>query len=266
MAAKKPNQAKILLEQLKQRIADVKNSYEFKAWLACIAKFHKYSWRNRMLVLLQNPDATRVMGYKQWQKLGRQVRKGETGIRIVRPNPKRVEDNPDGSPKYIMYYTTTTVFDVSQTDGDPLPTLGVETQSTEGEEYIPALMAFAESKGITAKVTEGLGAYGVSRMGEIELRAGWSSDMFATFVHELAHELIHDLEKRKQNSKAQGEFEAEAVAFVVCIHTGVPTSADKYLAQYPEYDLMDSIKAISACADEILGAIMPQGTELEMAA
>jgi hypothetical protein len=121
--SRKPNVASELLAQLKARIADVKNSYEFKAWLACLAKFHQYSWRNRMLILLQNPDATRVRGYKQWQAMGRQVRKGEKAIRIVRPNPKKITPEDGSEPYYITYFTTANVFDVSQTDGDPLPTI-----------------------------------------------------------------------------------------------------------------------------------------------
>jgi len=251
-----------LLAQLKDRITNVKNTFEFKAWLTCLSKFHKYSWRNRMLILMQNPDATKVMGYTQWKQVGRQVKAGEKGIKILRPNPKKIKKD-DGEEGMIMYFKITTVFDISQTEGDALPTLDICTYQDEGKQYIPGLLEYAKRQGIDVTLNADIGsAFGVSKMGSIELKAGAPSDIFSTLVHELAHEEIHTKEERIKGTKQQKEFEAESVAFVVCITLGVPTTSDKYLATYPDYDLMKSLKVISDCAEHILDAIQADPIEL----
>ncbi len=114
-------------EQLKTQVAAVQDSEAFKRYLAAQAVFHRYSARNVFLILYQRPEATRVAGYSTWQRLGRQVRRGETGITIFAPAPfkQTTTDTTTGdvTEELIPRFKTATVFDISMTDGEPLPTI-----------------------------------------------------------------------------------------------------------------------------------------------
>src|SRR5918911_4696011 len=114
-------------EQLKLEVAAVQDSDAFKRYLAAQAVFHRYSARNVFLILYQRPEATRVAGYTTWQKLGRQVRRGETGITIFAPAPfkKPTTDDTTGevTEEIIPRFKTAIVFDIAQTIGEPLPTI-----------------------------------------------------------------------------------------------------------------------------------------------
>src|SRR5215207_1017612 len=114
-------------EQLKTQVAAVQDSDAFKRYLAAQADSHRYSARNVFLILYQRPEATRVAGYTGWQRLGRQVRRGETGITIFPPSPFKhtSTDTTTGevTEEIIPRFKTATVFDISMTDGEPLPTI-----------------------------------------------------------------------------------------------------------------------------------------------
>ena len=108
------------LEVLARAVDDVRASDTFRQYLAVQARFHKYSWGNCLLIASQRPDATRVAGYRTWQTLKRQVRKGERGICIFAPCPfKREVETSDGSTEERegMFFRAVHVFDVAQTDG-----------------------------------------------------------------------------------------------------------------------------------------------------
>jgi hypothetical protein len=114
-------------EQLTAQVATVQDSDAFKRYLTAQAIFHRYSARNVFLILFQRPEATRVAGYTTWQKLGRQVRRGKTGITIFAPAPfkQTTTDTATGevTEELIPRFKTATVFDISMTDGEPLPTI-----------------------------------------------------------------------------------------------------------------------------------------------
>src|SRR5713226_9007265 len=109
-------------ERLAEAVARMADSETFGAWLRARAAFHDYSFGNVCLIVSQRPDATQVAGYKTWQRLGRQVRKGEHGIRILAPCVVKRETNT-GEEARAMFFRTVSVFDVAQTDGEPLPEL-----------------------------------------------------------------------------------------------------------------------------------------------
>src|SRR5437879_9554157 len=96
-------------------------------YLAAISRFHKYSLHNVMLIVLQRPDATHVAGFHRWHKLGRHVRKGEKGINIFAPMLRRRSEPESGTQEsleeIVLGYRPCTVFDVSQTEGKPLPSI-----------------------------------------------------------------------------------------------------------------------------------------------
>src|SRR3954471_22366901 len=141
-------------EQLKTQVAAVQDSDAFKRYLMAQAVFHRYSARNVFLILFQRPEATRVAGYTTWQKLGRQVRRGETGITIFAPAPfkQTTTDTTTGdvTEELIPRFKTAMVFDISMTDGEPLPTikLGAIAGSAPAGTYA-VLVDFAASIGYT---------------------------------------------------------------------------------------------------------------------
>jgi hypothetical protein len=145
-------------ERLKQEVAAVQDSDTFKRYLAAQARFHRYSARNVFLSLYQYPDATRVAGYTTWQKLGRQVRRGATGITIFAPAPfkQKTTDITTGevNEELIPRFKTATVFDYSQTVGEPLPTIKLgEIVGSAPDGAYAALADFAASIGTRSFLT-----------------------------------------------------------------------------------------------------------------
>src|SRR5215203_4462296 len=139
-------------EQLKNQVARVQDSAAFKRYLVAQAVFHRYSARNVFLILYQMPNATLVAGYSAWQKLGRQVRRGETGITIFAPSPfKQTATNAatgEVTEEVIPRFKTATVFDIAQTVGEQLPmiTLGEIAGSAPAGAYA-VLVDFTASIG-----------------------------------------------------------------------------------------------------------------------
>jgi len=259
---------KKLLKKLNQKIDSVQNSDEFKEILKTLGKFHSYSYQNRILIQLQKPEATLVAGYKQWQKkFDRHVKKGEKAISILAPfiYKKKVteEKNVNGQLREIekevkkMYFRPVNVFDVSQTEGKPLPSIDITVADTNSKLLLP-LKKFIETKDISLEIKvlkEGLKGY--SQGGKIVIDKKLNdTEKSGVLVHETAHELLHDKESRKNMSKEIKEMEAEAVAFIVMDHYGVEIKSDKYLALYKKsYDLKQSLKRISKIASEIIGFV-----------
>ncbi|QEG36142.1 ArdC-like ssDNA-binding domain-containing protein [Bythopirellula goksoeyrii] len=219
----------VALEELAAQLAAGK-SEELTKFLNTMSSFHNYSFGNCLLIVQQMPTATRVAGFRAWQKLNRQVRQGEKGICILAPliGKKKAEDG--SSEAELLGFRGVTVFDVSQTDGEDLP----DIHRIEGDpgEKLSRLHATAISLGITLSYEEDLGgADGVSQGGSIVLRSGLTSAAeFNTLAHELAHELLHRGEDRKTLSKTVKELEAESVAYVVSTAVGL-----RALAQSADY-------------------------------
>lgn len=226
------------LERLEAAIEAIQTSDDFRRYLKTAAMFHRYSFGNQLLIAAQHPGATRVAGYKTWQKLNRQVRKGERGIKIIVPFVKAVRDaDSDETRRTVRFFGTGTVFDVSQTDGEPLPTLNY--QHTEGETQgalFERAQVFAQARGLTVEVSDndrGTGAYGFfdRRAALIWLKA--SSDLdgrTSTLLHELAHALDEKCAIDGEYAAHRGEREtvAEAAAYVVAQHFGFDTSTETF--------------------------------------
>ena len=157
------------LDELANAIDQVRASETFQAYLNVQARFHKYSWHNSLLILMQRPQASQVAGYRAWQKLGRQVRKGERGIMIFAPCPwKRERD--DGDTEEGVYFKPVHVFDVAQTEGEDLPIVDVPTVDVAADRLLADLQRVATERRIA--VTFGpidSGAFGVSKGGSVEV-------------------------------------------------------------------------------------------------
>lgn len=227
-------------EQLKQEVAAVQDSDAFKRYLAAQAIFHRYSARNVFLILFQRPEATRVAGYTTWQKLGRQVRRGETGITIFAPAPfkQSATDSTTGevTEEIVPRFKTATVFDYSQTVGEPLPTIKLgEIVGSAPDGAYAALSDFAASIGYTmVSHPEDDEAEGRCNYSEqtISVRAGAPERMLHVLIHELTHALTAAI--RQAHDLTERETIAEGVAFVACTALGLDAGATSfpYIAGY----------------------------------
>jgi antirestriction protein ArdC len=240
------------------------HSEALKTYLAAMARFHKYSWGNVLLISTQKPDASHVAGFQTWRKLNRFVRKGEKGIAIFAPmvvkKRCKAEDTEDEQTS-LFGFRTAYVFDESQTDGEPLP----EFATVRGEplQFTALIESLIVERGITLEYTDRIApAKGMSRGNRIEVLPGLAAaEQFSVLVHELAHELIHKGDRRKNTSRTVRETEAEAVAFVVCHSIGLDanTAASDYISLYQgdQATLAESLEVIQKTSAEILRAIAP---------
>jgi len=267
----KTEDAKALAESALDALAaqlEAGHSACLAAYLASMARFHRYSANNILLIHVQRQDATRVAGFSAWRKLGRFVRRGEKGIAILVPMTFRrsgatMADADDTQvSRTVLGFKPGYVFDVSQTDGEPLPTFA-EVCGDPGN-HIAALKGFVASRAIELSYANGeLGAaHGASLKGRILLRDDLSPAVeFSVLVHEIAHELLHTGDRRANTSKTVRETEAEAVAFVVSHAIGLNTStaASDYIQLYSgnKETLLGSLELIQRAATEILAVVEP---------
>ncbi len=251
------------IDALAQAVDAVRASETFRQFLAMQARFHRYSWHNSILIATQRPDATQVAGYRTWQSMGRQVRKGEKGIAIIAPCPfKREVKKSDSEAETVdgVFFRVVHVFDIAQTDGEELPTVEVPTVDAMADKLLADLYRVAVSRGIRVdfKPLSG-GAFGVSKSGAIDIDNRHASGQQAkTLAHELAHEALH-WKIEGPITRNIAELEAEAVAFVVCMHFGldVEVRASRYIAvwQGDSKGLRASMDRIAKTARDIIDAV-----------
>jgi len=259
---------KVAREAFEQLMKDVETgkSDTLKAYLKTMGRFHRYSVGNAILIHRQRPDATHVAGFRAWQRLGRHVKKGEHGIAIMAPVVYRHKARPGDRDKEddetVATFKTAYVFDISQTDGKPLP----QFAHARGEPgtYLLRLERFISNRGIKLERQENLRiAEGVSIGGMIVLEASLApAEQFSVLVHETSHELMHYEKSTWPADKTVRETEAEAVAYVVCQGIGldVNTASSDYIQLYngDKKTLMQSLERIQRTAAEILAAVMGQ--------
>jgi antirestriction protein ArdC len=218
-----------------------------QAVLDFAGRFHRYSLNNQALIASQCPQASYVAGYRTWQKMGYQVRKGERGIRILAPRPyTRTSD--DGEEEQRLSFTAVAVFDASQlTEMPALPSHRFTLPDDQQERYA-AVLAAVQAEGIRVEERDDLGtADGYSAGGVIALRRGLDSrNRTLILLHEWAHELLH---KGAANTLARErkEAQAEATAYVVSRHFGLdhPFAAD-YLQSWRVLTLEDLERELDA--------------------
>jgi antirestriction protein ArdC len=227
--------AETALEQLAQAL-EQGHSETLKTYLKTLARFHRYSFGNVLLIACQRPDATHVAGFHTWKKLGRSVRRGEKGIAILAPivararidtNDRRAEEGEEPEhtqAKAVRGFVAVHVFDVNQTEGEPLPEFAGIT-GTPGQ-HLEQMRAAIHGHGIRLEYAPiPGGALGVSEGGTIKVTPNLQpAEEFAILAHELAHELLHKGERRHRTTKTIRETEAEAVAFVVCNAVGMEST------------------------------------------
>lgn len=218
----------------------------------------------------QRSDATRVAGFHTWHDLGRSVNKGEKGIMIFAPVLVRQKDDSPGrheaaKPDEVFRLTgfrTAYVFDISQTEGKPLP----EFARTTGDlkEYGEKLKGLVAEHGIAVDYDATIApAQGVSSGGRIRLMPGMApAEEFSVLAHELAHEMLHHSKEASPAPTVVRETQAEAVAFVVCRGVGLETNtaAADYLALYngDKKTLAQSLSVIQETSTKILKDLLPE--------
>ena len=241
------------IQELAKATDIARMSEEMTRYLNSCAKFHRYSYQNVWLILMAYPNATLVAGFIKWRSMERYVRKGECGIPILAPILVKVSENGDEEEK-LVGFKVVYVFDVSQTDGKPLPEPPNWKSSEQNAILTERLIQFANKKGITVKIKELTGdIQGVSRGGSILLAPEAGTK---TLIHEIAHELLHKDENIVQ-IKTILELEAESVAYVVGIYFGLKDlSSPNYVALHgaDAQMIMAHLERIRNTATEIIRA------------
>lgn len=220
-----------VLKTLEEGAEAILTSEGFAAWLATLAKFHGYSFNNVTLIHAQRPDATLVNSYGRWQALNRQVRKGERGIKIFFPVFRKVEDpETREEERKLVSFGIGAVFDLAQTDGDPLPDAPAVTEDTGTDDTATTvnlkLSRFLMDEGIRLSTEPMAGSMrgSWSPTGrKIALRASAEVGPFAvgptrTLVHEAAHFLA---DHRGRIDRRDAEAVAEGSAYATMGHFGV---------------------------------------------
>ncbi len=278
-------QIKEITDKLEKEIENLFQSDKYKDYLKTMSKFTSYSVNNTFLIAMQKPDATMVAGYATWQKLNRQVVKGSKAIKIIAPCPYRrktetnaadadgqpVADNEGSHPeepeeKVLMGFKVVNVFDVSQTEGEPLPELAHKLDSTVAgyADFIDALKQFSPVP-IEFKRIEG-SANGYYHLADknIIIDDNMSQIMNCkTGIHEIAHAMLHDRDTGNTDipDRETREVEAESVAYTVCQYFGLDTSdySFGYIAGWSSgrelKELKSSIDTIRQTAGRIIAGM-----------
>lgn len=245
-AAKREEELQQTLQRLEEGVEEIFTSGKYMEYLTVMSHFHNYSFNNCMLIAWQRPDATLVAGYRAWQdKFGRHVKKGERGIRILSPivvKGKLPEDeqhdtgDPDAEKaeaKRLVGFRLATVFDVSQTEGRDLPSMGVdELQGDVGEfeTVMDAIRKISKYPISFEEISGGAkGFFSHADPKRIVIQEGMpQAQTLKTAVHELAHSVMHDFEPEDKSrplpDRNTREVQAESVAFVVSNWLGLDTS------------------------------------------
>lgn len=226
-------------QMLERGIENLLSSEKWKEYLKKQAKFPKYSFNNTIMILLQCPHATYVANYRQWQKLGRYVKKGETAIKIWQPRFLK-QENDDGELESVFAgFRLTSVFDISQTDGKPIdtgmPVLGGETDLYEKLKSVCPLPVHEAGQDVCGTAH---GFYDRKEHSITILNSLPSVDKFSVLVHELAHSILHKGEEGRELDREVKELEAESVSFIVCNYFGIDSSDTSfpYLAGWSKGD------------------------------
>lgn len=221
-----------MLAALREGVEQLTDSRQWERWLSFRRRFHSYSFHNQLLILRQFPEASQVAGYRSWQLLGRQVRRGERGMAIIAPVALR---RPEGGEVErlrdldmpILTYRVARVFDVSQTEGRELPAPVGEMPAEAPPQLLERLLALVPSLGFTVEFSElragrrGDCSHALRRI-RVDQRLS-PGPKVKTLGHELAHAILHGPEFT--GSRELAELEAESVAYVVCQQLGLDSSA-----------------------------------------
>ena len=278
-----------IMQNLETGIAELFTSERYQEYLKTMSKFHNYSFNNTLLIAMQRPDATLVTGYRNWQSMGRQVKKGEKGITIIAPAPiKRKKEQtvldqdqkpvigPDGKPKTeeveitLPCFKAITVFDIEQTTGEPIQTLAPEILTAAVEDFDLFLQAIREISPVPIRfdaIEGSANGYYHNLNKEIVIKKDMSqSQTLKTAIHETAYARLHDREIMEsqgiEKDRLTKEVEAESVAYCVCSAFELDTSeySFPYIAGWSSgkemRELKSSMDVIRKTAGEMIDELI----------
>lgn len=268
---KRTDELQQITDKLEKGVLEVFQSDRYKQFLDTMAKFPRYSVNNSLLIMMQKPDAQLCQSFTGWKQMGRYVKKGEKGISILAPAPYKIEReqtkldekgrpvfDADGEPVKekvevtIRAFKVVKTFDLSQTDGKELPTIGPSELVGNIEGYPKLLQALQEISPVPVSFElidgDAKGFYHLEDK-KIVVQDGMSEvQTIKTLLHEMAHQKLHDKDnvpEVKDISRNGKEVEAESVAYVVCQHYGINTSdySFSYVAGWSEGKETPELKA-----------------------
>ncbi|PSK89946.1 hypothetical protein CLV63_12450 [Murinocardiopsis flavida] len=273
-----PEQRQERLKAAHDRLSDAVDglltSDGWRAMITARSWLRRYSLNNVMMIISQRPNASDVRSFSQWKDTGRHVRRGETGIRIFAPcrykardDDGNTETDDTGQPRYqVRGFTLVSVFDVSQTDGDPLPAdNGAVPQELHGaapEQLRDGIAAQIRARGFTVERGDCGDAYGWVRWDTRTVRVRATVDdaqAVKTLVHELAHIACEHEQRSATTPRALCEVEAESVACVVAAVAGLDSLAYSvpYVAHWAgtAETARASAERVLRVADEVVSAL-----------
>ncbi len=304
LTSEKPaDKLKEITDRLEQGITELFESERYKEYLRVMSKFHNYSFNNTLLIAMQKPDASLVAGFSSWKNnFGRNVMKGEKGIKIIAPSPFTVKQEvektdpqtgkpvigKDGKPVTeekeikVPAYKVVSVFDVSQTEGRELPDIAVDELTGDVDRFKDFFAALEQASPVPVGFEKIEGsAHGYYHLEEkrIAIDKGMSDlQTLKTAIHEIAHAKLHDIdlnapkeEQKPRVDRRTREVEAESVAYTVCQHYGLDTSdySFGYVAGWSSgkelSELRGSLETIRNTAAEMINAIDGHFAELQKA-
>ncbi|WP_303115277.1 LPD16 domain-containing protein [uncultured Faecalibacterium sp.] len=300
MADKPTNRERLqqITAGIEQGIKELFESEKYMRYLSVMSRFHRYSVNNTMLIYMQKPDATLVAGYNKWKnQFERHVKKGEHGITIIAPTPfkKKIEEQKldpdtkapilDAEGKAVMeereveipMFRPVKVFDVSQTDGKPLPELASSLSGNvqNYEVFMEALRRSAPVPLSVEPMAANMDGFFSPDQQRIAIRAGMSEvQTVSAAVHEIAHSKLHNYAKAQEEAARAGdkeppkkkdrnteEVEAESISYAVCQYYGIQTSENSfgYIANWSQGkelpELRASLETINKAAGELIADI-----------
>ena len=281
---------KEITASIEDGIKELFQSESYAQYLQTMSRFHHYSVNNQVLIHMQKPDATLVAGFNKWKnQFGRNVIKGEHGIKIIAPTPfkKKIEQEKldpdtqlpmlDADGKIITeektiqipMYKPVTVFDVSQTEGRPLPQLAHDLSGNVAN-YDVFMEALRRSSPVPISIEVmggGMDGYFDLEHQDIAIRKGMSEvQTVSAVIHEMAHALLHNRtkdteEKTPELSRSTEEVQAESISYAVCAYYGIATGDNSfgYIASWSKDktlpELRESLEVISKTADGLINDI-----------
>lgn len=281
---------KEITASIEDGIKELFQSESYAQYLQTMSRFHHYSVNNQVLIHMQKPDATLVAGFNKWKnQFGRNVIKGEHGIKIIAPTPfkKKIEQEKldpdtqlpmlDADGKIITeektiqipMYKPVTVFDVSQTEGKPLPQLAHDLSGNVAN-YDVFMEALRRSSPVPISIEVmggGMDGYFDLEHQDIAIRKGMSEvQTVSAVIHEMAHALLHNRtkdteEKTPELSRSTEEVQAESISYAVCAYYGIATGENSfgYIVSWSKDktlpELRESLEVISKTADGLISDI-----------
>ena len=290
---------KEITDSIEAGIKELFESDKYKSYLQTMSRFHKYSLNNTMLISMQKPDATLVAGFNKWRDgFSRYVKKGEKGIKIIAPTPYKIKEERekldpqtkapilDASGKVqteeveiqIPMFRVVSVFDVSQTEGEPLPTLASNLTGNveQFEVFMEAVKRTAPVPIEIKPMSEDTDGYYHIEDKRIAIREGMSEvQTISAAIHEVAHSLLHNREMEKELQAQQcenkkpmkpkdrntEEVEAESISFAVCSYYGIQTAENSlgYIATWSKgkelAELRASLETINKTSSVLISGI-----------